>query len=172
MFIDSHAHYDDKAFDADRDAVLSSLPATGIKAVINAGADISSSEKSLELASHYAFVYAAVGIHPHEAARPSSDYLLKIETLSKNPKAVAIGEIGLDYHYDFSPRDIQKKVFDAQLSLAESLNLPVVVHEREAIADTLDIIRAHPNARGVMHCFSGSVEVAKSLINRGFLSLF
>lgn len=172
MLIDSHAHYDDRAFAADRDAVLSSLPAAGIAALINAGSDIPSSEKSLALSARYAFVYATVGVHPHESARAPADYLDKIESLSKNPKAVAIGEIGLDYHYNFSPRDIQKQVFDAQLSLAEKLNLPVVIHEREAIADTLDILRAHPKASGVMHCFSGSLEVAKILLNRGFYISF
>jgi len=172
MFTDSHAHYDDKAFNPDRAEVLASLAGSGVGTVINAGADIKSSKASLSLAARYDFLYATVGIHPHEAARAPADYLVAVEALAGQKKAVAVGEIGLDYHYDFSPRNVQKKVFDEQLSLAEKINMPVVIHEREALADTLDILKTHPDVRGVMHCFSGSVESAKTFLNRGFYLSF
>lgn len=166
VLFDAHAHYDDDVFDADRSELLSSLPGAGIGYVVNAGADEASSKASVKLAKEYSFVYATVGVHPHSAAKVTPSYLDVLEKLSKEEKVVAIGEIGLDYHYDFSPRDVQKKVFDAQLSLAEQLSLPVVIHEREAIADTLDILAARPNIKALFHCYSGSVETAKTLLKR------
>ncbi len=166
VLFDAHAHYDDDAFDSDRDELLALLPQANIGYVVNAGADEASSEASVALAQAYPFVYATVGVHPHSAARASNSYLDVLAGLSKESKVVAVGEIGLDYHYDFSPRDVQKKVFDAQLSLAEQLGLPVVIHEREAMADTLDILAAHPNVKALFHCYSGSVETARQLLNR------
>jgi TatD DNase family protein len=165
---DTHAHYDDAAFDADRDGLLSSLPGKGIGLVVNAGADEASSRAAVELSKRYGFIYSAVGIHPHEAAKAEAGWQERIEALSKDGKCRAIGEIGLDYHYDFSPRDVQKSIFDGQLSMAESLGLPVVIHEREAFADAIDILKGHAGIKGVFHCFSGNRETAKVVLGMGF----
>lgn len=164
---DTHAHYDDEAFEQDRDELLSALPREGIELVLNSASDIDSSRKAVALAEKYGYIYATVGIHPHEAAKAGENWRCELTALSKEPKVAAIGEIGLDYHYDFSPREVQKSFFDAQLSLAEQLGLPVVIHEREAWADTADILAAHPNVRGCMHCFSGNTETMKFALARG-----
>jgi len=174
MFFDSHAHLDDERFDMDRDELISGLPGRGISYVLNAGADMESSQKSADLAVKYPFIYASVGIHPHDAANASKDYLDRLSALARQPKVMAIGEIGLDYHYDFSPRDVQRKCFREQLELAGQLGLPVIIHDREAHGDTMDILREnrHKFGQGVLHCFSGSWEMAKACIDLGmYISL-
>ena len=172
MFFDTHAHYDDARFDEDRDAVLSALPDSGVDLVVNAGTDLPTSRFGLELAEKYPFVYAAVGIHPHEADSLSESALAELKALSEHEKAVAIGEIGLDYHYDFSPREQQKKAFRAQLALARELGLPVIVHDREAHEDCMQIVREFPGLRGVFHCFSGSLEMGRELLKMGWYLSF
>ena len=169
---DSHAHYDDKQFDEDRDILIPSLFEQGVNGFLNASSDISSSYASLALAHKYENVYAAVGVHPHEAAEVSADWLCELDKLSSDKKAVAIGEIGLDYHYDFSPRDIQMKVFEAQMAFAEEKNMPVVIHDREAHGDTLSVIDRFPKVKGVLHSFSGSFEMAEYLVKKGWYISF
>lgn len=163
---DTHAHYDDEAFDEDRDALLSSLPQKGIVGVINCGTDIKSSLFSKELAQKYSYIKFAAGIHPHEAAEIQKDDFDKLKELLKDKLCVAIGEIGLDYHYDFSPRDLQKEVFAKQLEMSKELDLPVIIHDREAHEDTLELVKKYL-PKGVVHCFSGSAELAKIYVDMG-----
>ncbi|WP_066634239.1 TatD family hydrolase [Desulfolucanica intricata] len=174
MLIDTHAHLDDKKFDEDREDVISRAGAAGVALIINAACDINSSEKAITLAQNYAQIYAAVGIHPHDAKDAGKDYLQKLIELSRNEKVVAIGEIGLDYYYDFSPRPVQQKIFREQLSLAKELNLPVIIHNRDAHKDVLEILHEEGlgPAGGVMHCFSGSWEVARECLNLGMYISF
>jgi TatD DNase family protein len=172
MLFDTHAHYDDEQFNDDRDALLAAMPENGVSLIVNAGSSLASSIKGLALADAYPFVYAAVGVHPHDAQDMDDGTVLELEKLLKHPKAVAVGEIGLDYHYDFSPRDIQKKRFREQLALAKQLKKPVIIHERESTADTLEILREHPEVRGVFHCYSGSWETAKILLDKGWYLSF
>ena len=161
---DSHAHYDDAAFDADRDALLERLPGLGVCNVINVGADLDGCEASVSLAARYPYFYAGVGIHPECAAGLPDDYLSRLDALTQKPKVVAIGEIGLDYHFeDMAPREVQRRVFEAQLLLALKWDLPVIVHDREAHADTLELLKKH-RPRGVVHCFSGSVEMMREVV--------
>lgn len=166
---DSHAHYDDKAFNQDRDEVLNLVYQDGVKYIVNAGSSVKSSKTCVELSKKFDFVFAAIGVHPHDASRVSENYLSSIEDLSKYEKVVAIGEIGLDYHYDFSPRDVQKKCFIEQINLAKHLNLPIIVHDREAHEDVIKILRQEKaeTAGGVMHCFSGSLELARETVKMG-----
>lgn len=171
MFFDVHAHLDDEAFDEDRKEVIKDIQNAGI-CVINAGSDIASSEFSLDLADRYDFIYACIGIHPHEAKDVPVDYLDILMDLSKHKKVVAIGEIGLDYYYDLSDKEDQKKVFMEQLGLAKELDLPVVIHDREAHQDTLDIVKASGVKKGLMHCYSGSYEMALEFIKLGFYFSF
>ena len=163
---DTHAHYDDEAFDEDREILLSSLKGRGVSLVIDCGCDVASSKKAIELSEKYDFIYAAVGIHPHEAEEAGGNDLDEICRLLKHKKAVAIGEIGLDYHYDFSPRELQKEYFEKQIVLAKELDMPIIVHDREAHEDTLELLRKY-KPKGVLHCFSGSVESAKEIISLG-----
>lgn len=163
---DSHAHYDDSAFEEDREELIASLPGKGVCGVINAASDLASAKISLALARKYSYFWAAVGVHPHEAGKAPADYLLQIENLLKEPKAVAIGEIGLDYHYDFFPREVQKRLFEEQLRLAKERDLPVVVHDREAHADTFELLKKY-RPKGVVHCFSGSAEMARETVKLG-----
>lgn len=163
---DSHAHYDSEAFNDDRKELLNVLPSQGVCGVINCGTDIASSLKSLEYADEFPYVYAACGIHPHEAEECKEGYLSVLRNLCNDPKCVAVGEIGLDFHYDFSPREIQKKVFEEQLILAKELDLPVIVHDRESHEDTLNLLKKH-RPKGVVHCFSGSAEMAKEVVKLG-----
>ncbi|TYP57374.1 TatD family hydrolase [Thermosediminibacter litoriperuensis] len=171
MLVDVHAHLDDEAFDGDRDQLLEEIKSRGIT-VINSGSDLESSRLSLRLAREYEFVYACVGIHPHEASGVPAGYLEALREMARDPKVVAVGEIGLDYHYNFSPRDVQKKVFEEQLSLARELGLPVVVHSREAHGDTLEILKKSAVRKGLMHCYSGSPETAAELLALGFYFSF
>ena len=164
---DSHAHYTDSAFDNDRHPLLASLPKAGVCGIINCGTDIKDSKESVLLSHKYDFMYAAAGIHPHEASKTENCYLAQLSELLADKKVVAIGEIGLDYHYDFSPREVQRKLFDEQLRLAKKFSLPVIIHNRKAHADTLEILKEHKPA-GVLHCFSGSVESAKIVLDMGF----
>lgn len=163
---DSHAHYDDRRFDKDRLSLLDSLNESGVVGVTNIGCDMKSSYNSVEFAEKYNFIYATVGIHPHEAKNLVKGDLTELEKLCKNKKVVAIGEIGLDYHYDFSPRDLQKKAFISQLELAVELDKPVVIHTREATADTLEILKKY-KPKGIVHCFSGSAETAQIVLSLG-----
>jgi TatD DNase family protein len=168
ILFDTHAHYDDKAFDGDRDELIQSLPSEGIGLVLNAGSGEESSAAAVGLAEKYEFIYASAGVHPIEAHDAKEGWQERIIELAGHRKCRAIGEIGLDYHYDFSPRDVQKSVFDQQLSIAESLKLPVIIHQREAFSDTLDILKCHPGVCGVFHCFSGGCETAKTVLDMGF----
>ena len=170
---DTHAHYDARQFDPDRDQVLSALPGQGVELVVNPGCDLNSSRKAIGLAGSYPFLYAAVGVHPEDCADWKDEDVEELRTLAARPKVVAIGEIGLDYYWpENPPRDLQKQVFRAQLALAAELDLPVIVHDREAHGDGLAIIREFPRVRGVFHCFSGSAEMAKELVRLGWMISF
>ena len=164
---DSHAHYDDDRFDPDRDEVLAGLPEKGVCAVINCASDLESAEFAIKLAAKYDYIYAAVGVHPHEASGWDGGSADALRKLAARPKVVAIGEIGLDYHYDFSPRDVQRDVFRAQLAIAGEMNLPVIIHDREAHGDMYEILREFAPLQGVMHCFSGSAELAAETVRLG-----
>ena len=172
MYFDTHAHYCDKRFDDDRDEVLGSMPGAGISLILNSGSSIRSSKFSLELADKYPFIYASAGVHPHDSKSMTDDTVLELEELLSHQKAVAVGEIGLDYHYDFSPRDVQRKRFREQLELARRLGKPVIIHEREALRDTLDMVRDYSDLTGVFHCFSGSWETAKIILDIGWYLSF
>ena len=163
---DSHAHYDQKRFDSDRAQVISSLAAAGVTRVMNPASDLPSSRDALALAEQYPFFWCAVGVHPHEAEDAPAEYLAELRELVGHPKVKAIGEIGLDYHYDFSPRDIQRRCFEEQLILAKELDLPVIIHDREAHGDTMELLTRY-RPRGVVHCFSGSAEMEKQVADLG-----
>ena len=163
---DTHAHYDDERFNEDRDQLLSSLFEGSVSHIINCGCDLKSSLTTIELAEKYENLYAAIGVHAHEADACTAEDLAKIASLYDNKKVVAVGEIGLDYFYDFSPRERQIEVFRAQIELANKLDLPVIIHDREAHEDTLNILK-ELRPKGVVHCFSGSVEMAKEIIKLG-----
>lgn len=165
--IDSHTHYDDRRFDYDRHELLPSLGGQGIEFVINIGADMKTSKKSVSLAEQYTFVYAAIGVHPHDAKSMHDEDFGTLRHLSEHDKVVAIGEIGLDYHYDHSPRDVQRKRFEQQLELAADIGFPVVIHSREACADTWDMLSGS-GLKGVIHCYSGSREQALRYVKAGF----
>ena len=169
VIFDTHAHYDNSRFAEDYDAVLSAMPQKGIGLILNAACDLDSTVRSLELAERYPFVYASAGIHPHETKSVPDGWEQQLKTLAAHEKCVAIGEIGLDYHYDFSPREIQRTVFAAQMEIAEELGYPVIIHEREALNDTLDILRAfRGRVHGVFHCFSNSLETARIVLDLGY----
>ena len=173
MLFDSHAHYDDAQFDPDRDALLASLPAAGVGAVVNPSVTAENARTVLALAERWPFLYAAVGIHPENCAGYTEDDLAAVAALSAQPKAVAIGEIGLDYYWpENPPRELQRRVFRDQLALARERGLPVIVHDREAHGDSLELIREFPGVRGVFHCFSGSAEMARQLLSLGWLLSF
>jgi TatD DNase family protein len=164
---DTHAHYSDEAFNGDRDEFLSELPKHGICNVINCGDDLKSSDFSVKLAAKYPYIYAAIGIHPECANDIPQNYIKQLEALITKEKVVAVGEIGLDYHFkENAPKDIQKAVFENQIQLALKYNLPIIVHDRDAHGDTMDILRKY-KPKGVVHCFSGSVEMARECIKLG-----
>lgn len=163
---DTHAHYDDEKFNGDRAEVLSFVKANGVSRIIDCGCDLKSSLAAVNLSEEYDFIYAAVGVHAHEADEAAEKDFAEIEKLYAHKKVVAVGEIGLDYHYDFSPRERQLEVFERQLILANKLNLPVIIHDREAHEDTLRLLKKH-RPKGVVHCFSGSVESAKEVLSLG-----
>ena len=170
MLIDSHAHLDDKRFDNDRDSIIAGLKDSGVEMVVNIGADLKTSIASAALAEKYDNIYAVVGVHPHSAKEVDDSTIEILKTFAKRDKVVAIGEIGLDFHYDNSPRDVQRKWFIEQLKLAKEVNLPVVIHTREAAQETFDILKEAQDGslRGVLHCYSGSVEMAMEYIKLGF----
>lgn len=169
QYYESHAHYDDRKFREDRDALLQAiLPAAGVSRIINIGCDLKSSESSIRLAERYDYVYAAVGVHPHELYDMSSKTIDALRQMSTHPKVVAIGEIGLDYYYDTHPREFQRFWFLQQLRLAEELGKPVVIHSRDAAQETFDMIAACKVRRGSIHCYSGSPEMALDYVRMGF----
>ena len=169
MYFDTHAHYDDEKFDADREDVLSALPSAGVGLVLNPGCDLASSRIAVALAQRFAHVYAAVGLHPENCAGAGETELAAVAALLSEPKVVAVGEIGLDYYWEENPpREFQKEVFRRQLALAAERNKPVIVHDRDAHGDCLEIVGEFPALRGVFHCFSGSPEMAEVLLKRGW----
>ncbi len=165
---DSHAHYDSRQFAADRAALLGEvLPGAGVVGVLNMASDLPSCETTLQLTRQYDYVYGAAGIHPEEAAQLPADWLDRVAAYLREPKMVCLGEIGLDYHWlDACPKERQQAVFAAQLELAVSLDMPVCIHDREAHGDTLDLLRRY-RPKGVLHCFSGSVEMAREVLSLG-----
>ncbi len=169
MLFDTHAHMDDRAFDADRESLLESLPGQGLALVMNPGCSLESSRNVDRLTRAYPFVYGAVGSHPDVAAEVTEAVLEEYRILCKqNPKIRAIGEIGRDYHYEDIPRQIQQKAFRMQLELARELGLPVIIHDRDAHGDCLEILADFPTVTGVFHCYSGSAEMAKILVDKGW----
>ena len=166
---DTHAHYDSGGFNADRDEVLSALPGSGVGLVVDPGCDLPSSRAAIALAEQYPHVYAAVGIHPSDCGGTGAAELSAIRDLARHEKVVAIGEIGLDYYWaENPPKEFQQQVFRRQLDMAAELNLPVIIHDREAHGDSLAIVLEYPQVRGVFHCFSGSPEMAAELLKRGW----
>lgn len=163
---DTHAHYDDEKFDEDRESLLESMPSKGVVNIINCGCDLQSSLRSIEFTEKYDYFYCAVGIHPSNITDASYEELEKIKELYRRNKCVAVGEIGLEYHYDFVPKDLQLDFFEKQLRLANELELPVIVHDREAHEDTMNLLKKY-KPKGVVHCFSGSVEMAKEVLKLG-----
>ena len=169
MLFDTHAHMDDHAFDEDRAALLADLPNQGIRLLMNPGCSLASSYNTDKLSREYDYIYAAVGSHPDVADEVNEGVLEEYRKLCKlNPRIKAIGEIGLDYHYEDIPRQIQLKAFRMQMELARELGLPVIVHERDAHEDGMKVVDEFPNVTGVFHCYSGSAEMAKELIKRGW----
>lgn len=169
MLFDTHAHMDDRAFDVDRRELLENFPSQGIGLLMNPGCSVESSRNAARLSQEYDYIYAAVGSHP-DAADEVTEEVLEIyrSLIRENPKIRAIGEIGLDYHYEDIPRDIQLRAFRMQMTLAKELDLPVIVHEREAHEDGMKVVDEFPEVKGVFHCYSGSAEMARELIKRGW----
>ncbi|MDR3541919.1 MAG: TatD family hydrolase [Desulfosporosinus sp.] len=173
MIWDTHAHVDDPVYTEDFQEVVARLQSSGISRVTNVGYDLPSSERSVQLAQDYDFIYAIIGIHPHNAEEVTAETWSKLLLLAKQPKVLAWGEIGLDYYRDLSPRSIQKEIFIQQISLANEVGLPIVIHNRDAHQDVMEIVKAHPpKYGGVFHCYSGSWEMAKVLLNLGFYLSF
>ena len=170
MYFDSHAHYDDKRYDNDRDMLLISLPGSGVDFIVNAGADMRSTAYGIKLAEKYSFVYAAAGVHPHAAKELTEEKLARIKKTAAHPKVVAIGEIGLDFYYDHSPRDVQRYWFNRQLDLALELGMPVIIHSRESARECCDVVKkyAAKGLRGVVHCYSGGAEMAMEYVDMDF----
>lgn len=167
MIFDTHAHYDDEAFESDREELLNSMHEGGVLGIVNASADINSSLSSVKISEKYPYVFAAVGVHPENLDGLSEDYTEQIKKIAtEHKRVVAIGEIGLDYHFRSDNKEKQIEVFENQVKLANSLDLPVIVHDREAHKDTFDILKKY-NPKGIVHCFSGSVEMAKEIVKLG-----
>ncbi len=170
---DTHAHLNDEAFDADREAVIESLAEYGVVRVIDVACDVRTVDKTIELLEKYPFIYGTAGMHPHDASAMDNALMDRLKQVLSHKKMLALGEIGLDYHYDFSPREVQRKWFAEQLELARELDMPVTLHIREAFGDCMDILKAHKNGlRGVMHCYSGSVETAYECLDLGLAFSF
>ncbi|MBQ6890272.1 MAG: TatD family hydrolase [Oscillospiraceae bacterium] len=169
MLFDTHAHLDDRAFDSDREQLLCGLAARGTSLVMNPGCSLESSENAVALANRYPWIYAAVGSHPDVADEVNDAVLERYRRLAaENPKVKAIGEIGIDYHYEDIPRELQLKAFRMQMALARELGLPVIVHEREAHEDGMKVVKEFPEVKGVFHCYSGSAEMARQLVDLGW----
>ena len=169
MLFDTHAHLDDRAFADDRAELLAALPGQGLALVMNPGCSLESSRNVVKIAKEYDYIYAAVGSHPDVADEVNESVIEEYRTLCKeNPKVKAIGEIGLDYHYEDIPREIQMKAFRMQMELARELKLPVIIHERDAHEDGMAVIREFSDVTGVFHCYSGSAEMARQLVDRGW----
>lgn len=164
---DSHAHYDDERFDSDREELLTRIHQGGVEYIMTIGADLATSRAAITLAEQYDFIYCAVGVHPEQAGEAPENYLEELRRMAAHPRCRAIGEIGLDYYWPENPAaEVQKRIFEEQLQLAKELDLPVVIHDREAHADTLEILRKH-RPRGVMHCYSGSAEMVREVAALG-----
>lgn len=172
MLFDTHAHLNDERFDEDRAKLIMSLKSNGVGACCEIGYDLESSKRAVSLAEKYDFIYAACGVHPHDTQNLCEKDMESLKKLLENSKVVALGEIGLDYYYDNSERDKQRKWFDRQLKLADEIKKPVVIHTRDAMADTIDILKANPNNTGIIHCYSGSKESAKILLDMGYYISF
>lgn len=170
--IDTHCHLNDEQYDADLNEVVERARSAGVAWLINVGYDVDSSRKAIRQASLYSWLKATVGIHPHDAETATANALEELEELATAPSVVAFGEIGLDYYYDNSPRDIQRDAFRRQMGLAKRLNLPVVIHSREATKDTLEILGEYAPLKGIMHCFSGSFETAEICMDIGLQIAF
>ena len=168
MLFDTHAHLDAQAFDSDRAELLAGLPDKQIGLVMNPGCNLESSRKAVAMAQNYPWLYAAVGSHPDSADEVCDSVLEEYRKLCKLEKVKAIGEIGLDYHYEDIPRELQKKAFRAQMALAAELNLPAIVHQRDSHEDSMAIVREFPTVKGVFHCYSGSAEMARQLVELGW----
>jgi TatD DNase family protein len=170
MYIDSHCHLDDKRFADDLDAVLDRAAAAGVDRILSIGTGDGPPgiDCAVKIADKYPQVYASIGVHPHDASKASPQTFDELRTLAKHAKVLALGEIGLDYHYDFSPREVQREVFIEQLRLATELKLPIIIHTREAWDDTMAVLRENWKAEGVMHCFSGDAAQAKEALDLGF----
>ena len=167
MIIDTHAHYDDEAFEEDRDNLLQSMQSNGIEKIINVGANIKGSRTSIALSEQYPFIYAAVGVHPSDTEELDEEKIAWLKEVSKKEKVIAIGEIGLDYYWPEPDRKIQKKWFIRQMELAQEVNLPVIIHSRDAAQDTIEILKQFP-ANGVIHCYSYTKESAKEFLKMGY----
>lgn len=168
MYFDTHAHYDSSKFSVDRDEVIRAVYESGVSLIVDPGDTLERSADVVALANKYDFVYAAVGVHPEEYETWADDTVDRLRELAKNPKVVAIGEIGLDYYWDKEHTKLQKQMFQAQIELALELDLPIIVHDREAHGDCFAIVCEYPQLRGVFHCYSGSAEMAKELLKRGW----
>ena len=168
MIFDTHAHYDDEAFDADREALLNAVHAAGVEYVIDPGCDVASTRKAAMIAGTYPFVFFAAGIHPEEFKGMQAEDLTEIRTLAEDRKCVAIGEIGLDYYWDAEHKEEQKELFRRQLMLSREMDLPVIIHDREAHGDCFEIVKGIDGLRGVFHCYSGSPEMAAELLKQGW----
>jgi len=172
--IDTHCHLDSDQFDADREAVIERALATGVERMmaIGTGEGPPDLEAAIRLADRYPFIFATIGVHPHDASKAADETLDRLRELAHHPKVLAIGEIGLDYHYNFSPRGVQGEIFERQLALAREAGKPIVIHTREAWADTLDLIRSHWRGEGIMHCFTGDEAQAREALDLGFYLSF
>ncbi len=168
MYFDTHAHYTDESFDADRDETIKAVFESGVELIVNDSSDYESCVESVKLTEKYEFIYAAVGWHPHEAKFFSDDSERFIRQWCALKKVVAIGEIGLDYYYDLSEREVQREVFIRQMELARELKMPVVIHDRDAHAECMEIIKRFPEIKGEFHCYSGSAEMAKEILDMGW----
>lgn len=169
MIFETHAHYDDEQFDIDREELLNSMEGSGIGTIVNVSASYESCQKVVTLARSYPFMYAAVGIHPDHAGSLNEERFQELKRLCSDQKVVAVGEIGLDYYWDEEPREVQKEWFIRQLDLAREENLPVIIHSREAAADTMEIMKQHGKGiSGVIHCFSYSKEMAQEYVKMGY----
>ena len=168
MYFDSHAHLDDPRFEQDFAEILARMRENGVTGMMNIGCDLPSSERSVELAGRFDWVWAAVGSHPDDADHVDTARIERYRALCKHPRVKAVGEIGLDYHYEDVPRDVQRQAFRMQMQLAREVDLPVVVHEREAHGDAMELLDDFPDVTGVFHCYSGSAEMARELVRRGW----